>query len=340
MSMPMPIPMTDNHVPLSPARLPPPVVERLQQALVMPMEPGDGCVCGVFRTDGSFRQMSRTLLSRARLSGIPRLQEMPFAEIVPGRWLFAGIGRQHFGHFLVETLIRLWAIGPYRDELDGIVIIPKRGINLSPALKSRFGAFLSLLTEGLPVHLVKHPTRFETLLLPSPGFGHQRWITGTDIFRRELRGRIARHIAPDGPKKLYVSRSALGQPDKLVDNEARIEKLMQRAGYEIFHPQNHGIEEQLARYMAAETLVGGDGSAFHLAPFGMQPGTRVGLIQRRHSRWAFDALTTQLQAFAAAEVSQIRPVLPRPAGAASSKETTAPIDFRVVEEGLASAGLI
>ena len=104
--------MTDNNVPLSPDRLPPAIVERLQMPLVMPMEAGPDSACGVFRADGSFRQMSRTLLSGARLSGIPQLGDTPFAEIIPGRWLFAGIGRHHFGHFVVETLIRLWALGP------------------------------------------------------------------------------------------------------------------------------------------------------------------------------------------------------------------------------------
>ena len=89
--------MKDDAIALSPDRLPPPVIERLHNALVMPMEPGNECTCGVFRADESFRQLSRTQLSGARLSGVPELEETPFAEIVPGRWLFAGIGRHHFG---------------------------------------------------------------------------------------------------------------------------------------------------------------------------------------------------------------------------------------------------
>lgn len=332
--------MTADPVPLSPERLPPPVVERLQLALAMPMEPGPDCTCGVFRADDSFRPLSRTLLSGARLSGVPELGETPLAEAIPGRWLFAGIGRHHFGHFIVETLIRLWAVGAYRDELDGIVIIPKQGMDFSLALTRRYGSFLRLLSDDLPVHIAAHPTRFETLLLPAPGFGPLGWVAGTDLFRREIRGRIAGAIRAEGADKLYISRSGLKQHEKRVHDEDRIEALLARAGYDIFHPEAHSIEQQLARYMAAKTVIGGDGSAFHLAAFAVPRGVRVGLIQRRHRPKVFDAFTVQLQAFAEAEVHHVRPVLPKTAATPHPSEAATPIDFELVADGLSDAGLI
>lgn len=332
--------MIADPVPLTPEQLPPPVVERLQMALVMPMEPGPDCTCGVFRADGAFRPLSRTLLSGARLSGVPEIDETPVAEAVPGRWLFAGIGRHHFGHLLVETLIRLWAIGAYRDELDGIVIVPKHGMDFSVALARRYGSFLALLADDLPVHIAEFPTRFETLLLPSPGFGPLDWIAGTEVFRREMRGRIEGRIRAEGPEKLYISRSGLRQHEKRVHDEDRIEALLARAGYEIFHPQEHSIETQLSRYMAAKTVIGGDGSAFHLAAFALPPGAQVGLIQRRHRPKVFDAFTIQLEAFADARVHLIRPVLPKTAATPHPSEAATPIDYEVVAAELADAGLV
>ncbi|MEL7012177.1 MAG: glycosyltransferase 61 family protein, partial [Pseudomonadota bacterium] len=252
--------MIDGDLDLSPKSLPPAHVERLQNALVLPIEKRSSTTCGVVRTDGSFRHMSRTLLSGARLSGVPEMKDEPFAEMQLGRWMFAGLGRHHFGHFLVETLIRLWAAGYYRDELDGIVVIPNRGIDFSLAIDRRFGPFLSLLTDGLAVHLPTHPTRYETLLLPSPGFGPQGWITGTPIFRREIRARVAARVRPQGEnQKLYISRTQLQKDGKLVDQEAKIEDLMRKAGYEIFYPEQHSIVDQLSRYMTAKTIVGAEG---------------------------------------------------------------------------------
>lgn len=329
-----------GDLPLSPESLPPPHVEYLRNALVMPMEKGPDCACGVVRADGSFRHMSRTLLSGARLSGVPAHAPDVFAEIVPGRWLYAGLGRHHFGHFLVETLIRLWAIGFYRDELDGIVIVPKYGMDFSLALERRYAPFLDLMTEGLQVHLAAYPTRYETLLLPSPGFGPLGWVAGTGIFRSEIRARVGRHIAPKGARKLYISRAELSKHEKRVHDEEKIEALLEAAGYEILHPEKYSIAEQLERYMAASTIVGGDGSAFHLAPFAMPRGAKVGLIQRRHRPKVYDAFIAQLEAFAAAEVHRIRPVLPKTEDTPHPSEAATPIDFEVVKEDLHSAGFL
>lgn len=331
--------MIEGDLELSSKTLPPAHVERLQNALVLPIEKKSSMTCGVVRADGSFRQMSRTLLSGARLSGVPEFDDEPFAEVQPGRWLFAGVGRHHFGHFLVETLIRLWAAGYYRDELDGIVVIPNRGVDFSVAIDRRFGPFLSLLTDGLAVHLPKHPTRYETLLLPSPGFGPQGWITGTPIFRREIRARVAARIRPQGGEKLYISRTQLHKDDKLVDQEARIEELMQKAGYDIFYPEQHSIADQLSRYMAAKTIVGPEGSAFHLAPFSMQTGARVALYQRRYWTRAFNAYPAQLHSFCEADVTSLRPLVTRQENTRSDGESPA-LDFEKLADELSGAGFI
>ncbi len=331
--------MIEGDLELSSKSLPPAHIERMQNALVMPVMRNTSMTCGVVRADGSFRQMSRTLMSGSRLSGIPDTSETPFAETEPGRWMFAGVGRHHFGHFLVETLIRLWAAGYYRDELDGLVVIPHRGVNFANAIDRRFGPFLSLLTDGLAVHLPKHPTRYETLLLPSPGFGPSGWITGTPIFRREIRSRVSARIRPEGGTKLYISRTKLNKDTKLVDQERRIEELMQVAGYEIFYPEQHSIADQLARYMTAEKIVGAEGSAFHLVPFAMRTGAQVALFQRRHWTRAFNAYPAQMEAFAEAEVTSLRTLLPRSRSDESGQENAA-LDFDKLADGLAGAGFI
>ncbi|MEO0372627.1 MAG: glycosyltransferase family 61 protein [Pseudomonadota bacterium] len=335
--------MMDGDLDISSKELPPAHVERLQNALVLPIVKGSSMACGVVRNDGRFCQMSRSLMSGARLSAVPDYDPTAFADIQPGRWLYAGIGRHHFGHFLVETLIRLWAAGYYRDELDGIVIVPNRGMDFSNAIHRRFGPFLALLTDGLVAHLPSHPTRYETLLLPSPGFGPLNWISGTPIFRREIRARVAAKLRPEGESKLYISRTQLGKGDKLVNQEARIEDAMRKAGYDIFYPEQHTIAQQLSRYMAATTIVGAEGSAFHLAPFAMPIGGRAALYQRRHWTRAFNAYPAQLNSFCEAEVTSIRPLMPRQASAEAgtkTEEESPALDYDKLMDGLSDAGFV
>ena len=317
-----------------PDRLPEPATEVLRDAIVAPM-PADGdLACGVFRADGSFCESSRTLYSANRFTATPARPHATFK--LPGRHLYAGIGRHHFGHFLLEGLPRLWALQDTAG-IESLLIVPMRGIDFEAVFRRRLGALVGLVSRGLPVHLVEDPVQVEELVLPSQGLGHRKWITGTDRFRGFIRTRLAEAIAAEGPEKLYVSRSQLKHAAQKVDQEDRIERLMARSGFTIFHPQNHTIAEQCARYMAARVIVGTDGSAFHLAPFVMRPGTRVGLIQRRRRQGAFDALAAQVRAFVPeVDLVTINPLL-QPDPDAPPESDRPPVDFRRLTRRLEAA---
>ncbi len=332
--------MTKPYIPVTSHALPPPVVERIHNALIMPMEPGQECACGVFRPDNSFCELSRTLLSRSRLSGIPSLEGSKNPEFLSGRYLFAGIGRYHFGHFLVETLIRLWALNAYADEIDGIVIIPKDDIDFGAALFRYYGPFFNLLSRNQPIELIEKPTRVDTLLLPAPGFGPLGWVAGSKRFRRYVRERVHETIKPEGPERIYISRSGLAKPEKLVDQETRIEEMMTSAGYHIFQPEKYTIEEQCAFYMAARWIVGADGSAFHLVPFAMQPGARIALIQRRNWPKVFNAFETQITTFEDVELTTIRPLAPKRLRGKMPEKSATPLEFDTIREEMQAAGFL
>jgi len=320
---------------LSAKTLPPPVTETVENAVVAAMEPNRDLACGVFRTDGSFCDLSRTLISAGRLTD-PPAKPGPEREI-PGRFLFAGIGRHHFGHFLLEGIPRLWAL----DEaapVDGILLVPMHGVDFGAVMRRRLGAFMDLMTGGLPVHHVRESVRIETLVVPSQGMGHREWIKGTPPFRSFVRERLYRSIEPRGPERLYISRSRLKRDDQMVDQEDRIEQLLKMAGYTVFHPQKHPIPEQCARYMAARQIIGADGSAFHLAPFVLRPECRVAIFQRRQRRHnVVEALATQMRAFADIDPVIINPLCPPRADGADGEGQNR-IDMGKLERDLGEAG--
>ncbi|MFC3119099.1 glycosyltransferase 61 family protein [Jhaorihella thermophila] len=101
-------------------------------------------------------------------------------------------------------------------------------------------------------------------------------------FRTAIHERFAREVEPDGPERLYVSRSALGLGKGLLGEEL-LESLLEREGYEIFHPQKHPMQTQIARYKAARQIVAADGSALHLYAMVGRADQRVAMISRRES---------------------------------------------------------
>jgi hypothetical protein len=128
----------------------------------------------------------------------------------------------------------------------------------------------------------------DDLILPELGFGWEQRFAGSPAYRRFMMGRLAAAAAPEGGDKLYISRSRLPAARGGVLAESAIEANLARLGYEIFHPERHPIEVQIARYRAARSVIALDGSALHLAAFVLPRDAKVTMILRRSRANATD----------------------------------------------------
>ena len=273
----------------------------LREAVVFPHSRDN--TCGVLDAEGQFCAFSRGVMGPRRAAAEPNLSSADEIRTLRGRYLYGGWLRAHFGHFLLESTARLWALSALSAPVDGVIFTPFRNGGLRMSRK-RYGGFLDILTNGADLTVVRAPTRVEELVVPDPGFGHHARILGSPLYRTHSRERVAATVPAAGGEKLYVSRSALADNRGGVFGEELIEDVMKANGYAIFHPQQHSIREQLARYRAARQLVALDGSALHMAAYALEPGARVGMILRRHSN-LLDGLAQQIALFAQAEVTQI-----------------------------------
>ncbi|NBZ87415.1 glycosyltransferase family 61 protein [Stagnihabitans tardus] len=233
---------------------------------------------GVFDADRVYVPQAVHWRGRALMTPPPFPEE---AEPLAGRWLWGGVLMDHFGHFIMESLGRLWGLD--HEKVDGILFIPESGFSSgpSPELKPWQRLFLRLLQTDLPVRIVTRPTRVETLVVPGQGFGIGPLIGGAAHFRHFVQTRFAKDIAPQGGDKLYISRSRLDADLGGIVLESRLEAQLQDHGYEAFHPQEHGLEAQIARYKAAKQVISIDGSALHLFALVAGPDQRVAVIKRR-----------------------------------------------------------
>ncbi|MFW8593794.1 glycosyltransferase 61 family protein [Cribrihabitans neustonicus] len=206
-------------------------------------------------------------------SGVDRL---------PGRWLWGGVLWAHFGHFLVESSSRLWALAYLDQPVDGILFIPKRP-STGDGTRGFQHEFLGLMAPDLPLKVADHALQVEELVVPGQGFGLGRITAGTRKFRTAMHSRFARGVAGEGPEKIYISRSKLGLGKGGLLGEEQMEELLRAEGYEIFHPQEHSLRTQLARYKAARKVVAADGSALHLYAMVGRPDQKVAMVLRRQA---------------------------------------------------------
>lgn len=261
-----------------------------------------GRQAGVLDKAGSYVPLGQSWRTFSRALTIPPKAEyqVQSEKYLQGTWLFGGAIYGHFGHFLCESISRLWGLELKDYRLDGIVFHPAiRGQSIDHIARLSKSWF-AMLECNLPIHFSEAPVRVEKLIIPEQGFGVEDMAAGHPDFRNFIRRRLGSSLEANGPEKLYISRRNLKSEMGRIMGERFLEEALKAEGYEIFHPQEHSVEFQIARYKAANCIVSMDCSALHLAAFFAKPGDKVSIIVRRPGKH-FTAYCTQYQGFAAIE---------------------------------------
>jgi hypothetical protein len=312
---------------------------KLNDALVFPHVADNSC--GVLDASGAFCEFSRGVMGPRRATTEPEIPPVGELPHLKGRYLYGGWLRAHFGHFLLESTSRLWALDKLGETIDGIIFVPFRRGGVGRA-KKQYSPFLDILSGGKPIRIVREPSQVDTLFVPDPGFGHHYRMCGSPRYRAHTRAQVAATIKPEGPERLYVSRSALMDKRGGVLAETRLEALLQANGYTVFHPQQHSIAEQLAHYRAARYLVSLDGSALHMAAYALQPDARVAMVLRRQAGLLAD-LASQIELFTDAKVHSLDALCASWVAHDAERvdfRSIGELDFNLLQRELTDAGFI
>ncbi|MCL4068765.1 glycosyltransferase family 61 protein [Pseudomonas sp. GX19020] len=272
-------------------------IRMLSNALILPEREHDTPLAsGVLHADGSWCDLSEAWIRARKSTPAPVLSDQDEIRDLPGTHLYGGHFRGHFGHFLVESTARLWALDHLGETPESILYLPYRGdVEAIEKVIRGHAPFFRLLGIDLPVRTFGEVLRVERLIVPELGFGWLERYAGSPAYRDFMQSRLSAAAVAEGGEKLYVSRAQLRANKGGILGETVIEENLARAGFEIFHPERHPLEVQIARYKAAKTIVALDGSALHLAAYVMQKGGRVGMILRRSSALILNAPDYDLQ---------------------------------------------
>lgn len=283
-----------------------PPIRLVEGAIVVPPAKGLGNQSvqrsGVLFPDGSLVPESVTWRGTAQVTVQPAMPQGRIDELT-GTWLFLGPLFGHFGHFLVESIARIWAFGRLRDEIDGVLFVPKFQ-NRPAQILEQYRPFLEALgVRGRMLNL-EEPTRVERLHVPPQGFGMFQMIEGSPEFRDFVRAHAGRDVEPQGHARIYISRSALPVQRGSILAETVLEEHLKEEGYVPFHPQKHSFLDQIAAYKAATHIVGVDCSPFHLVALVGHRDQTVGVIARRDGDLD-QAFARQIHAFQGSDVAAI-----------------------------------
>jgi hypothetical protein len=209
---------------------------------------------------------------------LPR-DELVDAEDMPGKYVYLGILRGHFGHFLLESISRMWYM--LKADRDTKIIVHGSGVD------DRLPSYVKYIFQLLDIDLDRvvaatHTMRIEHLFFPQSEF-EIRWRANASYANlfRELYNRNKR-LFPirSTPKRVYLTRRQLKLKTardhrKAVANEAQVEALFAARGFEIIAPEKIPFHEQIAIAGGANQLAGLKGSALHMSLFNQRSQSRL-----------------------------------------------------------------
>lgn len=171
---------------------------------------------------------------------------------------FDGEHMFHYGHFLLETLPRLWC-------WKGVDL--SRMVFLSGNIDSEFVTKLAAPFGVRPDMMVKldRPMLVRNLTVARQPYVLERTISqnARNVFRH-----ISEWYDRQSPiEKIYVSRRKFGG-NRHLTNEKEIEGIFSDHGFEIIHPQQMTIEDQVNVFGNAKVIAGPSGTAMYNLVFG------------------------------------------------------------------------
>lgn len=197
----------------------------------------------------------------------------------------------HLGHLLTETCSAIYPLllwNRSNSPARKLPILINDAISGDPGQLKHLIKLLDLdVSQVIVVDGATPAIRIGTLVMAEPTFIDRNFVSRhhasnvKHLMELMLGHPIKSKNAKQPQKKIYISRSNLRSHQRLFLDEARLEQLLLQRGWEVFHPQEHSLVEQINKYVQAEHICALEGSALHLL-FAVDPAPnhRVTLICR------------------------------------------------------------
>jgi len=184
------------------------------------------------------------------------------SEKLQGNTFYLGVWMGHYGHFITETLSRLWAFREIK-HFRHLVVFPFIFSHRKPV--KDYQAYLMYLLD-IPsdnIETLRAPTRFKSITVPEQGWTINRSANSNiaPIYTHIRETHQARHSSKETCERIFLSRN--DKKYQRTNNVADIETLFKKRGFTIFYPDQLTMQQQLSIYSNCKIMAGFSGSALH-----------------------------------------------------------------------------
>jgi hypothetical protein len=181
---------------------------------------------------------------------------------ISGNTLYLGNFMNHYGHFITESLSRMWYLFENLESVtfDNYAYFPFIFDDARAVISPFHQHFLELFRiPPEKLLFLSKPVVFEQVVIPQ-----QLWVVNKFCYAR-LRFLYAalrsHHEKRPGFDRIFLSRST-PRPDRF-ENISEVENLFASFGFKVLYPQRMEIRQQLDAYANCKIMAGFSGTALH-----------------------------------------------------------------------------
>lgn len=198
--------------------------------------------------------------------------------------IYGGALIYHFGHFLTESLARMWYLvqNPELDQKIVFVIISVNALQVPQIWVNKIFDLLDITDNRIIA--VTQPLRFRSIIVPEQALYFRE--SYTDEFLMPYRA-ILERIRPSSARKIFLSRSPEVVSVVHLCNQGYFEEFYRAHGFKVVYPEKLSIVNQVALIAGADEIVTYIGTLSHWALF-CKPGTKFTILLRVNEATDFD----------------------------------------------------
>lgn len=235
----------------------------VQDGVVFPLKKVSNFPCmfgsaGVLTKNGNY----------VELSGIEKRIEGSYPVQNPVQMnktvVYCGYFVKQWGHYLIESVARLWIALEKRSDIDNYVFTVDS--DSETRIDGNYWEFLELLGISDKVLVINQPTRFSKVIVPELGYSRNRFYSNKylnifDEVSKKAELRLGQQKMSE--QKIYLSRSKF---KKARNSESGIELLdhyFAKNGFELVYPETIQLDELICRIRKASLIGVESGTAQH-----------------------------------------------------------------------------
>ncbi len=231
---------------------------------------------GVITEEGNFVESSGI---EGRVGGFYKVDNI---ETSSETVVYCGFFIRQWGHFLIETISRLWYLLETKEGIDKYIFVVR--IDESCELSGNYREFFDLLGISDKVAIINRPKTYHKVYVPELGYSRKHYYSNEyqQIFDKVIHEAYKQpsNNKTEWPERVFLSRNQFSKARETEVGLDMLDNFFTKNGYMIIHPEMISLTELILYLQNATICAAESGTLPHNFLFAQQ-GKECIVIERQ-----------------------------------------------------------